>query len=99
MPPPRTRDRIARVSTTDQVWAEFRALGDNRSIGKRLGELVEREVRRKKRAEIRRGAITDREAVEAIAEARELQRDLEAIVLRLEGRVHKKPIEPPPWEG
>lgn len=95
---PRTRDRIARVSTTDQIWREFQAI-DNRSIGKRLGELVEREVRRAKRKEIRRGTITDQEAVDAIAEAREVQRDLESIISRLERRGSREPIEPPPWEA
>ena len=98
MAPARKRDRIARVTTTNEVWAEFRAIDDNRSIGERLGHLVEREVRRSKRAEIRRGSITEREAVDAITEAREIQQDLESIVSRLERREAKDSIEPPPWE-
>ena len=83
-PAPVARDRMARVQVDDETRREFRAVAGCRPISALLGELVEREVRRARSARLRDGTLTDRELVDALAQARDQVEDLQAIVTRLE---------------
>ena len=78
------RDRMARVQVDDATWQEFRGIAGFQPISEILGELVEREVHNARSARLRDGRLEDREVVDALDKARELQADLAAIVARLE---------------
>jgi hypothetical protein len=83
------RDHMARVRVSDAVWADFRAAAGSRPLSYFLAELVEGEVRRYRRERIESGGVTDRELLAALAEARELHADMEAVVERLERRLDR----------
>ena len=83
------RDHMARVHASDEVWAEFRTACYPRTINVVLGELVAREVERQRSRRLRQGQLDDVELVEALGRARELERDLSAIVARLESRLDR----------
>jgi len=85
------RDHMARVRVSDDVWADFRAAAGSRSMAAVLAELVEGEVRRYRRERLTAGHADDRELLAALAQARELRADLEAIVGRLERRLDRPP--------
>jgi hypothetical protein len=89
-----TRDRMARVVVTDDAWTDFRALAGNQSIATVLGELVEREVDRYRTRRLKADQLDDRELVDALEPALELQDDLTTIVARLERRLDR--AAPPP---
>jgi hypothetical protein len=75
---------MARVHVSDQVWADFRASAYPRPLNFVLGELVGREVERYRSRRIREGLVDDRELIEALDRARDLQEDLVTIIARLE---------------
>lgn len=86
---------MARVQVPDEVWADFRALAEPRTIGVALGELVQREVDREHARRIKHGTLDDAELVDALDRARELHQDLAQIVTRLERRLDRQPpIDP-----
>jgi predicted CopG family antitoxin len=87
--PSDVRDHMARVAVSDEVWSDFRAAADQRSLSSVLAELVEREVQRYRQRRVRDGTADDRELLAALVEARELQRDLTEIVGRLERRLDR----------
>lgn len=84
--PPAVRDRQARVKVTDDVWQDFRRLAYSEGVGEALGRLVAREVDRWRVARIREGSAEDKEVLDALERARELQAELAAIVRYLERR-------------
>lgn len=75
-----TRDRMARVQVSDEVWASFRAGLGVTPVNIALGKLVEREVGRQRR----RTADDAQEAQAAIEDARSVANELETLALRLE---------------
>lgn len=75
---------MARVHVTESVWAEYRASLAGRPLSAALGELVEGEVDRARRKRLRAGELTDDELLDALDRSRELQRDLEVLVDRLQ---------------
>lgn len=85
-------NRMARVQATDDVWADFRALAEPRSIAQVLGALVEREVDRDRARRLKAGQLDDQQLVDALDRARELHENLTALVARLERRLdHQSP--------
>lgn len=86
---PASRDHMARVRVSDDVWADFRAAAGDRPLSSLLAELVEGEVRRHRRERLEGGAVEDRELLAALAQARELHADLTAVVARLERRLDR----------
>jgi len=80
---------MARVAVPDQVWADFRALAEPRSIAAVLGELVQREVDRAHARRLKHSTLDDQELVDALDHARELHDDLTQIVARLERRLDR----------
>ena len=84
--PAATRDHMARVHVSDDVWAEFRRGAGNAPMSRVLGRLVEREVERDRTRRIRQGSIDDQTLLEALERARELHDDVAAIIDRLERR-------------
>lgn len=77
---------MARIPVTDAVWNEFRRATEGRPIAHVLAELVEREVAQDRARRVRRGRASDRELVDALADARALHEELIALVDRLEER-------------
>lgn len=75
---------MARVYVSDELWADFRASAYPRPLNIVLGELVGREVERFRSRRVREGLVDDRELIEALDRARDLQEDLVAIIARLE---------------
>ena len=57
--PAATRDHMARVHVSDEVWAEFRRAAGNTPMSHVLGRLVEREVERDRGRQIRQGSVDD----------------------------------------
>jgi hypothetical protein len=75
---------MARVSVSDDVWADFRGAIGSRPISEALGELIEREVQRYRSRHLHDGQLEPRELLDALDRARAQQADLETIVARLE---------------
>jgi post-segregation antitoxin (ccd killing protein) len=79
------RPHMARVTVNDETWQHFRRLAEpSGGVSRKLGELVSREVRRHREHQLRAGTASAREALSALDEARELARQVGAIVDRLE---------------
>lgn len=75
---------MARVSVTDDIWADFRIALGHRSVSDALGAFVEGEVERYRSRRVREGQLEPRELVDALEQARRQRDDLAAIVERLE---------------
>ena len=82
-PPTNVADHQARVRVTDDVWRDFRAATSG-SISRALGVLVEEEVERYRSRRIADGTATDRELLDALQRAEELERRVATLVRRLE---------------
>lgn len=80
---------MARVHTTDEIWADFKTSAGNESISVVLGELVARHVERYRSRRLRDGALDDVEVLEALDRARELHTDLTHVIARLERRLDR----------
>jgi hypothetical protein len=89
---------MARVQVPDEVWADFRALAEPRSIAMVLGELVQREVDRDRARRLKHSTLGDQELVDALGRARELHQDLAQLAVRLERRLVRvdEPVDPNP---
>lgn len=87
---PKKRDRQARVSVTNEVWREFKGAVGQRPIGARLGELVEREVERHRARRIRENDVDDQELLAALDRGREMAKDMQDLVVRLEQRIEAR---------
>lgn len=77
-------DHQARVRVADDVWLDFKAATGG-SISRALGALVEEEVDRYRSRRVANGAATERELLDALARAEELEQRVALIVRRLEG--------------
>jgi len=78
---------MARVSCTDEVWAEFKhlAAADGwQPVNEYLGELVAKEVARHARLRARAADATAQKVLNALDEVKALRDDLEGITARLE---------------
>lgn len=75
-----TRDRMARVQVSDEVWSAFRLGLGPKPVSLALGELVEREVGRQRR----RSASDVASARLALEDARSVAQELEQLISRLE---------------
>lgn len=73
----------ARVRVDDDVWRDFK-LAAGGSISRALGTLVEEEVDRYRARELAAGRVSDREVLDALARAEDLQARASEIVRRLE---------------
>lgn len=73
----------ARVRVDDEVWRDFK-LAARGSISRALGTLVEEEVDRYRARELAAGRVSDREMLDALARAEELEARASEIVGRLE---------------
>jgi len=80
---------MARVVVTDDAWREFKTTAEaqGKAVSVYLGELVEKEAARLRRAHAGGQDATVRQSVDALAEARALRDDLAAIADRLEESV------------
>jgi hypothetical protein len=78
---------MARVQVDDATWWGFKAAAGEVPISELLGQLVTRHVQRYEAHEAAAGRIGDRELLEALERAAELQRDLRKLVERLEYRL------------
>ena len=76
----KTRDRMARVQVSDEVWSAFRVGLGPTPVSIALGELVEREVGRQRR----RSAGDPESARLAIEDARSVAQELASLIDRLE---------------
>lgn len=92
---PAVRDRQARVKVSDEVWDDFRLLTRTEGVGDALGRLVTREVERWRVARIGKGSADDKEVLDALERAHELQAELVTIVGYLERRRHPSHSSPP----
>ena len=93
---PASRDHMARVHVSDEVWAEFRRGAGNTPMSQVLGRLVESEVERDRARRIRSGSVDDKIVLDALERACELREDVAAIIDRLERRT--APPVPPSWD-
>jgi hypothetical protein len=74
------RDRIARVQVSDEVWAAFRSGLGPTPVNVALGELVRRDV-----ARTARRSADDAGGIRiALADAREVAKELASLIARLE---------------
>lgn len=76
-------DHQARVRVADDVWRDFKTATGG-SISRALGVLVEEEVERYRSRRIADGTATDRELLDALQRAEELERRVATLVRRLE---------------
>jgi hypothetical protein len=95
------RDHMARVTVTDDVWAEFAQAVrlEGRSVSAALGELVRADVGRRRRAAGSTEAASARRAVLALEDAKELAASLTALTARLESLAkweHREPVAAAP---
>src|SRR2546428_10326226 len=75
-----TRDRMARVQVSDEIWSAYRASLGTTPVSVALGQLVKREVGRSARR-----SASDSDGVRvALQDARELADELASLVARLE---------------
>lgn len=77
-------DHQARVRVSDEVWRDFKAATAGESIGRALGALVEQEVDRYHARRVAGGQVGDRELVDALARAEQLEQRIGVLVRRLE---------------
>lgn len=77
---------MARIPVSDVTWNELRRAAEGRPIAHVLAELVEREVAQDRARRVRRGRASDRELVDALADARVLRDELVALADRLDER-------------
>lgn len=82
----KTRDHMARITVSDEVWGEFREAARVRAISVTayLAQLVSKEVLKLRADGARAETLTARHAAAALADARSLGKDLAAIANRLE---------------
>lgn len=78
---------MARVQVDDATWRVFKTAAGETPISELLGQLVTRHVQRHQAREAEAGTIGDRDLLEALQRAVELQRDLSRLVQRLEYRL------------
>ncbi len=85
-PAAETRDHMARITVTDEVWGEFREASRVRgiSVTRYLAQLVSKEVTNLRAGAAKAETLTARHAASALADARSLRDDLEEITRRLE---------------
>lgn len=81
---------MARVHVDDQTWAAFKQAAGRVPISEVLGQLVARHVDREAARRLRAGSVDDRQLLDALVQARELQQDVAAIVARLERRLDER---------
>jgi hypothetical protein len=86
---------MARVQVDDATWRVFKSTAGETPISELLGQLVTRHVHRQLARKAEADTIADRELLDALQRATELQRDLGRLVERLERRLdaHGKPID------
>jgi hypothetical protein len=80
---------MARVQVDDATWRAFKAAAGETPISELLGQLVTRHVQRHEAHEAEAGRVGDRELLDALERAGELQRDLRRLVDRLEVRLDR----------
>jgi len=78
---------MARVQVDDATWQVFKGTSGGTPIGEVLGQLVIRHVHRHQARQAEAATIGDRELLDALQRAAELQRDLGRLVERLEHRL------------
>jgi predicted DNA-binding protein (UPF0278 family) len=90
---------MARVHTTDEIWAEFKTSAGNESLSVILGELVARHVDQYRSRRLRDGELDDSEILDALERARELDTDLTQMIARLERRLNREQTPARDWDG
>jgi hypothetical protein len=78
---------MARVHVDDDTWRSFKSAAGETPISELLGQLVTRHVHRHQARQAEAAEIDDRELLDALQRASELQRDLGRLVDRLEYRL------------
>jgi hypothetical protein len=86
---------MARVQVDDSTWQEFKTAAGETPISELLGQLVTRHVQHHRAHEAAAAKIGDRELLEALQRATELQRDLSRLVERLEHRLDRRDFNAP----
>lgn len=84
------RDHMARVHVDDATWQTFKSATGYTPISEVLGQLVTRHVHNHQARQAEAGELGDRELLDALERARELQRDLGWLVQRLEDRTGRR---------
>jgi uncharacterized small protein (DUF1192 family) len=78
------------VRTSDEVWLDFKAATTGESIGPAPGALVEQEVDRYRAHRVAGSQVGDRELVDALARAEELEQRIGVLVRRLEAALRPR---------
>jgi hypothetical protein len=78
---------MARVQVDDATWRAFKTAAGDTPISELLGQLVTRHVQGHQAREAEAATIGDRDLLEALQRAAEVQRDLSRLVERLEYRL------------
>ncbi len=86
---------MARVRVDDGTWQVFKTAAGETPISELLGQLVARHVQHHQAREAEAAKIGDRELLEALQRAIELQRDLGRMVERLEHRLDGRNVNAP----
>jgi hypothetical protein len=86
---------MARVQVDDATWQALKSAAGETPISELLGQLVSRYVQHHRAREADAAKIGDRELLEALHRATELQRDLSRLVERLEHRVDRRDVNAP----
>lgn len=87
--PPERYDHGARVSVDEQTWQAFKQITADSSISQVLGDLVTRHVHHTQARQAKDGQLEDRELLDALDRAQELQRDLGHLLRRIEDRIDR----------
>jgi hypothetical protein len=85
---------MARVQVDDATWRVFKTAAGETPISELLGQLVTRHVQRHQARAAEAATIGDRDLLEALQRATELQRDLSRLVERLEHRLDRPGFDP-----
>lgn len=83
-------DHQARVRVSDEVWRDFKASTAGKPISRALGTLVEQEVDRYCARRVAGGQVSDRDLVDALERAEELEQRIGVLVRRLEAAQRPK---------
>jgi len=89
---------MARVSCSDEVWAEFKRLAQTdgwQPVNEYLGALVAKEVAYQNRLRARAEDTTARQVLATLDQVKELHSDLEGLTARLESLAAKKATPAP----
>ena len=90
---------MARVHVDDTTWQVFKNAAGQTPISGLLGQLVTRHVNHHQARQAHADTLADRELLDALQRATELQRDLGRLIERLEHRLESSAVAPASWRA